>query len=69
MFLGIESGSPTILNGVIYFATLKQRSYGLDARTGKQLWTWNDGKYSPVVADDKRLYLVGYARIYGLVER
>ena len=28
-----------------------------------------DGKYSPVVADDERLYLVGYARVYGLVER
>jgi outer membrane protein assembly factor BamB len=66
---GKISGSPTVMNGVVYFATLKQRTYGLDARTGKQVWAWNDGKYSPVVADDKRLYLVGYARVYGLEER
>ena len=43
--------------------------FGLDAVTGRQVWTFPDGKYSPVVADRERLYLVGYARIYGLVPR
>ena len=52
----------------VYFATLRQQTYALDALTGKLLWTFPDGKYSPVVADSKRVYLVGYARIYGLVE-
>ena len=66
---GPISGSPTVLDGVVYLATLKRRTYALDARTGKQLWSWPDGKYSPVVADTKRLYLVGYARIYGFVAR
>ena len=28
-----------------------------------------DGKYTPVVADRDRLYLVGLARVYGMVER
>ena len=66
---GPISGSATILNGVVYFATLKERTYALDARTGRQVWTYPDGKYSPVVTDGKRLYLVGYARVYGMVER
>lgn len=44
-------------------------TYGLDARTGRQLWSFPDGKYSPVVADRKRLYVVGYARMYGMVPR
>jgi outer membrane protein assembly factor BamB len=66
---GPISGSPTVMDGVVYFATLKQRTYGLDVRTGKQVFAWNDGKYSPIVADDKRVYLVGYARVYGLVEK
>jgi outer membrane protein assembly factor BamB len=66
---GPISGSPTIVNGVVYFATLKERTYALDARTGRQLWQFPDGKYTPVVADAKRLYLVGYARIYGMVPR
>ena len=60
-------GSATVVGDVVYFATLVGRTYALDARTGRQLWSFPDGKYSPVVADAKRLYLVGYAKIYGLV--
>jgi outer membrane protein assembly factor BamB len=56
-----------VIAGRVYFATLKGRTYALDARSGKPLWTFPDGKYSPVVADSERLYLIGYARIYGLV--
>ena len=66
---GQISGAPTVIAGRVYFATLSRRTYALDARTGALLWTFPDGKYSPVVADSKRLYLVGYARLYGLVER
>jgi len=66
---GPISGSPTVIAGRVYFATLAQRTYALDARTGALLWTFPDGKYSPVVADAKRLYLVGYARVYGLDEK
>ena len=66
---GPISGSPTVVNGVVYFATLKERTYALDARTGRLLWTFPDGKYTPVVADGKRLYLVGHARLYGLAPR
>ena len=66
---GEISGSATILDGVVYFATLKERTYALDARNGKLLWTFDDGKYTPVVADADRLYLVGHARVYGMVER
>ena len=64
---GQISGSPTVIAGRVYFATLAGRTYALDARSGALLWTFPDGKYSPVVADAKRLYLIGYARIYGLV--
>jgi outer membrane protein assembly factor BamB len=66
---GSISGSPTIVAGRVYFATLKRRTYALDARTGRPVWTFPDGKYSPVVVDAKRLYLVGYTRIYGLDEK
>jgi len=66
---GEISGSPTILNRVLYFSTLTERTFALDARNGKLLWTFADGKYTPVVADTERLYLVGHARVYGMVER
>ena len=66
---GPISGSPSVIAGRVYFATLAGRTYALDARSGRPLWTFPDGKYSPVVADAHRLYLVGYARVYGLAER
>ena len=66
---GPISGSPTVIAGRVYFATLKGTTYALDAKTGGEVWSFPDGKYSPVVADASRLYLVGYTRIYGLVER
>ncbi len=66
---GPISGSPTVVAGRVYFATLQGTTYALDATSGAQVWTFPDGKYSPVVADSERLYLVGNARLYGLVEQ
>jgi outer membrane protein assembly factor BamB len=65
---GKISGSATVIGNVVYFATLKQRTYALNVRTGKLLWSYPDGKYTPTVAEGKRLFLIGYARIYGMVE-
>jgi outer membrane protein assembly factor BamB len=48
---------------------LKQRTFALDARTGKQLWTFPDGKYTPAVAVEGRLFLIGYGTVYGMVPR
>jgi outer membrane protein assembly factor BamB len=64
---GPISGSPTVVDGIVYFATLKRRTYALDVATGKLRWSYPDGKYSPVVTDGKRLYLIGYTRLYGMV--
>ena len=60
---------PTVVAGRVYFATLKGTTYALDATSGRLVWTFPDGKYSPVVADAARLYLIGNARLYGLDER
>ncbi len=38
-------------------------------RTGRQVWTYPDGEYTPVVADAKRVYLIGHTRIYALDPR
>jgi outer membrane protein assembly factor BamB len=66
---GPISGSATVIDGIVYFATLKGRTFALNAKTGHELWSYGDGKYSPVVADPKRLYLVGFTRLYGMVPR
>ena len=64
---GPISGSATVINGIAYFATLTGRTYGLNTRTGRQAWSFHDGKYASVTTDGKRLFLLGYAKIYGLV--
>ncbi|HVA32264.1 MAG TPA: PQQ-binding-like beta-propeller repeat protein, partial [Gaiellaceae bacterium] len=66
---GAISGSATVIGNVVYFATLKKRTYALNARTGKLLWSFPDGKYTPVVAEQGRLFLIGYGTVYGMVPR
>jgi outer membrane protein assembly factor BamB len=67
------SGSAVVIGNVVYFATLGKaksgRTYALNAKTGKLLWSFPDGKYTPAVAQKGRLFLIGYARIYGMVPR
>jgi outer membrane protein assembly factor BamB len=74
-------GAPTILNGLLYFSTCgrcghrgsryakqgARATIALDARNGRVVWEFPDGKYSPLVADDTRVYLAGITRIYALV--
>ncbi len=66
---GPISGSATVVDGIVYFATLKRRTYGLDARTGEQVWTFPDGGFTPVVTDGRRLYVVGWAKVYAFSPR
>ena len=72
---GPISGSAVVVGNVVYFATLHEkhlkngRTYALDARTGKELWSFPDGKYTPVVAAGRRLFLIGYGVVYGMVEK
>ncbi len=68
---GPISGSATVIDGVVYFASLtkKGRTYALDAQTGRLLWSFPDGRYTPVVADKTHLYLVGYATLYAFAPR
>jgi outer membrane protein assembly factor BamB len=66
---GPISGSASVIAGIVYFSTFAERTYALNAANGREVWRWPDGKYSPVVADRDRLYLVGFGRMYGMVER
>ncbi|HXY85969.1 MAG TPA: PQQ-binding-like beta-propeller repeat protein [Gaiellaceae bacterium] len=74
-------GAPTVLDGLVYFSTCAtcgshgsryakagpRGIYAVDARTGRLVWTFPDGQYSPVVADSQRVYLVGKTHVYGMV--
>jgi outer membrane protein assembly factor BamB len=80
---GSIHGAPTILDGLVYFSTCgtcgsrgsryaksgPRTTFALDARTGKLVWTFPDGHYSPIVADQERIYLTGSTRIYAFAPR
>jgi outer membrane protein assembly factor BamB len=66
---GPISGSATVVDGIVYFATLHRRTYGLDARTGKQVWSYPDGAFTPVVTDGRRLYVIGWGKVYAFSPR
>ena len=78
---GSIHGAPTVMAGLVYFSTCgrcgshgsryakqgPRLTFALDARTGKRVWTFGDGHYSPIIADGDRVYLTGHTREYGLV--
>jgi outer membrane protein assembly factor BamB len=66
---GPISGAASVVDGVVYFSTFAERTYALHVGGGRVVQTWPDGKYSPVVADPSRVYLVGLGRLYALKER
>jgi outer membrane protein assembly factor BamB len=74
------SGAPTVLDGLVYFSTCgscsqyeqnarARRTFAVDARTGRLVWRFPDGEYSPVIADRERLYLTGFTHLYALAPR
>jgi outer membrane protein assembly factor BamB len=80
---GSITGAPTVMGGLVYFSVCgtcglggkrhvergRPQTFALNAGTGRVVWRFPDGKYSPVVADTERVYLVGRTRVYALVER
>jgi outer membrane protein assembly factor BamB len=65
---GRISGSATLLGGIVYYSTLGSRTTtGLDAKTGKQVFFWDDGAFNPIIADNSTVYLTGYSMLYEMI--
>ena len=59
------SGSATVVNNVVYASTVySPGTFGFDTRTGKQVFHYADGSYTPVVADQNALFLMGKYTLY-----
>jgi outer membrane protein assembly factor BamB len=67
---GRINGSATIVGNLVYYSILAVKtSAGLDLRTGRKVFSWKDGEFTPVVADGRSVFLVGYSTIYQLLPR
>jgi outer membrane protein assembly factor BamB len=65
---GKISGSATIVGDVVYYSDLGSKTTaGLDVRTGRQVFSFSDGAFNPVIADDMAIYMVGYSTIYQML--
>ncbi|MGI8715073.1 MAG: PQQ-binding-like beta-propeller repeat protein [Solirubrobacteraceae bacterium] len=65
---GKISGSATVLGNVVYYSDLGTKTTaGLNAGTGRQVFSFPDGAFNPIIADYQAIYLVGYSRIYQLL--
>ena len=69
-FAGPIFGSATVLGGNVYFSTLpahgksKGKTFALNARTGKTVWSFPDGYYSPITATGSAILLTGHNTVY-----
>jgi outer membrane protein assembly factor BamB len=65
---GKISGSSTVIDNVVYYSDLGDRNTtGLDAATGRQVFSFPDGAFTPVIADYHAIYLDGYGAIYEML--
>jgi outer membrane protein assembly factor BamB len=63
------SGAASVVDGLVYFSSFARRTYALTAAGGHLRAEWPDGEYSPAVAANGRLYLVGLGRLSSLAPR
>ncbi|HLI59821.1 MAG TPA: PQQ-binding-like beta-propeller repeat protein [Solirubrobacteraceae bacterium] len=65
---GKISGSATVIGNDVYYADLATHtSAGLDARTGARVFSFPDGAFTPVIADEHAIFLIGHGSIYELL--
>ena len=67
---GRIDGSATVVGNVVYYSSLgSNTTTGLDLRTGRQVFSFHDGEFTPVITDGKVVFLIGYATIYQMVPK
>jgi hypothetical protein len=59
-----------VLGNVVYFSSLgSNTTSGLNVRSGRQVFSFPDGEFSPVITDGKVMFLIGYSTIYQMIPR
>jgi outer membrane protein assembly factor BamB len=65
---GKISGSATIVGDVVYYADLGTKTTaGLNVRTGQKVFSFHDGVFNPVIADQGAIYMIGATIVYEML--
>lgn len=60
-------GSLSVIGRSVYASTFDgTTTYGISAKTGREVFQFHTGAYMPGVSDGEKLYLVGYSSIHAL---
>jgi outer membrane protein assembly factor BamB len=66
---GTIGGAPTVVDGIVYFGNREHRIYGLNARTGRQVFRFHGGSSVPVSGNGRLLLLHGFSKLYAVKPR
>jgi outer membrane protein assembly factor BamB len=65
---GPVPGTATVIGHTVYTSSFKTReAVGIDVRTHRRTFELHQAGYTPVVSDGRRLFLIGYYGLIGLV--
>ena len=65
---GRIDGSATVLGNVVYYSDLgSNTTAGLDLRSGRKVFGFPDGEFTPVITDGKVVFLIGFSTIYQML--
>jgi outer membrane protein assembly factor BamB len=65
---GAVPGTATVIGHTVYTSSFKtDETIGIDARTHEKTFEKHQAGYTPVVSDGRRLFLIGYYELIGLV--
>jgi outer membrane protein assembly factor BamB len=67
---GKLSGGIQVVGDLVFYANLSRRSIGaVGAANGNLVWSIGRGGFNPLIADSRRLYVVGYSSLFMLTEK
>jgi outer membrane protein assembly factor BamB len=60
-------GSLTVIGEIVYIAEFTNTTtFGFDVKSGRKVFRYKTGTYSPVISDGRRIYLTGYSSLQAL---
>ena len=60
-------GSLTVIGEIVYIAEFTNTTtFGFDTRSGRKVFRYKTGTYTPVISDGQRIYLTGYSSLQAL---
>ncbi|HEX8119496.1 MAG TPA: PQQ-binding-like beta-propeller repeat protein [Pyrinomonadaceae bacterium] len=63
-------GASTIVGRTVYYSNLgNKNTTARDVASGKRLWGYHRGAFSPVISDGRRIYLTTYSTLYSFAPK